>query len=98
MDILETLHSHALSLPTLAKFAIGMAIIVGVPPLCRRARLAAVVGLLLSGVVIGPHGLDVIGQNRPIADFFPDLGKMMLMFFAVLEIDLTPFRQRPPRP
>ena len=93
MRALEFLRSHALALPNLAKFAIAMAIIVGVPPLSRRARLPAVVGLLLSGVVLGPHGLDVIGQNRPIADFFAELGKLLLMFFAGLEIDLTRFRQ-----
>ena len=93
MTALEFFRSHALAMPNLAKFAIGMAIIVGVPPLSRRARLPAVVGLLLSGVVLGPHGLDVIGQNRPIADFFAELGKLLLMFFAGLEIDLTRFRQ-----
>jgi Kef-type K+ transport system membrane component KefB len=93
MDLIETLRDHALSLPTLAKFAIGMALIVGMPALSRTVRLPALVGLLLSGVVIGPHGLDVLGQNRPVADFFADLGKLLLMFFAGLEIDLDRFRQ-----
>ena len=69
--VAESLRSHALALPTLAKFAIAMAIIVCVPRLSRRAHLPAVVGLLLSGIVIVPHGLDVIGTNRPIADFLP---------------------------
>ena len=50
-------------------------------------------GLLLSGVVIGPYGLDVIGQHRPIADFLAELGKLLLMFFAGLEIDLVRFRE-----
>ena len=50
-------------------------------------------GLLLSGIAIGPHGLDVIGPHRPIADFFADLGKLLLMFCAGLEIDLALFRQ-----
>ncbi len=89
----ELLRSHALALPTLAKFAIAMAIIVCVPRLSRRVRLPAVVGLLLSGIIIGPHGLDVIGTNRPIADFFADLGKLLLMFCAGLEIDLALFRR-----
>ena len=93
MRALEFLRLHDLHLPNLAKFAIGMAIIVGVPPLSRRVRLPAVVGLLLSGVVLGPHGLDVFGQNRPIAGFLAELGKLMLMFFAGLEIDLVRFRQ-----
>jgi hypothetical protein len=68
----EWLHSHALSTPSLAKFALGMAIIVGIPPLSRHARLPAVVGLLLSGVVLGPHVLGLFGEHAPIADFFAD--------------------------
>jgi len=91
--MVEFLRSHALALPTLAKFAIAMVIIVWVPRLSRQVRLPAVVGLLFSGIVIGPHGLDVIGTNRPIADFFADLGKLLLMFCAGLEIDLGLFRR-----
>jgi len=61
--------------------------------LSRQIHLPAVVGLLFSGIAIGPHGLDVIGTNRPIADFFADLGKLLLMFCAGLEIDLALFRR-----
>ena len=85
----EWLHSQ----PSLARFALGMAIIVGVPPLSRRARLPAVVGLLLSGVVLGPHVLGLFGEHAPIADFFAELGKLLLMFFAGLEIDIAQFRR-----
>jgi len=85
----EWLHS----LPSLAKFALGMAIIFGIPPLSRRARLPAVVGLLLCGVVIGPHVLGFFGEHAPIADFFAELGKLLLMFFAGLEIDIAQFRR-----
>ena len=92
-DALEFTRSHALALPPLAKFALGMAIVFGVPALSRRVRLPAVVGLLLSGVVLGPHVLDVFGTQRPIADFFADLGKLLLMYFAGLEIDLALFRR-----
>jgi len=89
----ELLRLRAAELPTLAKFAIAMAIIVGVPRLSRRVRLPGVVGLLLSGIVVGPHGLDVFGTIRPVADFFADLGKLLLMFCAGLEIDLALFRR-----
>src|SRR5207344_3331953 len=91
--LIEFLRSHAIALPTLAKFAIGLVIIVCVPALSQRVRLPAVVGLLLSGIVVGPHGLDVIGTNRPIADFLADLGKLLLMFCAGLEVDLALFRR-----
>jgi Kef-type K+ transport system membrane component KefB len=93
MNAIDFIRSHALALPPLTKFAIGMAIIFGVPVLCRRVRLPAAVGLLLSGVVLGPHVLDVFGTQRPVADFFADLGKLLLMFFAGLEVDLVLFRQ-----
>ncbi len=91
MEALSFVRAHALALPILAKFAIGLALIVCVPMLSRKVRLPAVVGLLLSGVVVGPYGLDVIGENRPIADFLAELGKLLLMFFAGLEIDLARF-------
>ena len=91
--MIEFLRSHAVGLPTLAKFALVMAIIACVPRLSHRVHLPPVVGLLLSGIAIGPHGLDVIGTNRPIADFFADLGKLLLMFCAGLEIDLALFRR-----
>jgi Kef-type K+ transport system membrane component KefB len=90
---IESWLRYLFSLPTLAKFALGMAIIVGVPQLSRRVRLPAVVGLLLSGVVIGPHGLEFFGKHAPIADFFAEIGKLLLMFSAGLEINLALFRR-----
>src|SRR5689334_3636519 len=93
MTTIEFLRGQARSLPMLAKFAVVMALIVGVPRLCRRIRLPAAVGLLVCGVVIGPHVLDMFGDHAPVADFFADLGKLLLMFFAGLETDLVLFRK-----
>jgi Kef-type K+ transport system membrane component KefB len=67
--------------------------LVVIPRLCRRMNLPAAVGLLLGGVVIGPYVLGFFGTQRPIADFMADLGKLLLMFFAGLEIDLALFRR-----
>jgi Kef-type K+ transport system membrane component KefB len=91
--LVEFLRAHALALPPLVKFAAVMALIVCVPRLSRRVGLPGVIGLLLSGIVIGPYGLDLGGTNRPIFDFFGELGKLLLMYCAGLEIDLTPFRR-----
>jgi Na+:H+ antiporter len=89
-----SLRSAASSLPPLAKFAVGMALIFAVPPLARRARVPVVVGLLLTGVLVGPHVLEIIGESHPIADFLAELGKLLLMLFAGLEIDLALFRRQ----
>lgn len=93
MHAIDVLRTQALSLSILTKFAFIMAVLVGVPYLSRRLRLPVAVVLLLSGVVVGPYGLELFGQNRPIADFFAELGKLFLMFFAGLEIDLNRFRE-----
>jgi Kef-type K+ transport system membrane component KefB len=93
MEIIEIIRSHALALPPLGKFALSMALIFGIPPLSRRIRLPAVVGLLLSKIVMGPHVLGAFGEDRPIADFLANLGKLLLMFVAGLEMDLARFQQ-----
>jgi Kef-type K+ transport system membrane component KefB len=93
MGLLDSFRTQIAALPNLAKFALAMVILVGTPPLCRRIRLPAVVGLLLMGTIIGPHVLGLFGEQRPIADFLADLGKLMLMFFAGVEIELVRFRQ-----
>jgi len=71
-----------------------MALIVLVPRLSRRLRLPEPVGLLLSGVLLGPHMLDVFPPEHPVAEFFSELGMLLLMFFAGLEINLALFREK----
>ena len=93
MDLLDAIRSHVLALPDLAKFAIVIAAIVGVPRLAARIRVPPMVGLLLFGVILGPHVLGFFGEHRPIADFFAELGKLLLMFSAGLEIDIALFRR-----
>jgi hypothetical protein len=67
--IVGIIRDHLFTLPTLAKFALGMVLLVAVPRLCRRLQMPAVVGLLLGGVIIGPYVLGFFGTDRPIADF-----------------------------
>jgi Kef-type K+ transport system membrane component KefB len=93
LDWLDWIRAQAASLPLLAKFAVGIGVIVLVPPLSHRLRIPAVVGFLITGVLFGPYGLDLIGTQRPIADFFAELGKLLLMFMAGLEVDLGLFRR-----
>ena len=93
MEWLDALRPHLLALPNLAKFAIIIAIIVGVPALARCLRVPELIALLVFGVLLGPHVLDVYGTNHPIVQFFADLGMLMLMFTAGLEIDINLFRR-----
>jgi Kef-type K+ transport system membrane component KefB len=92
-DSLGFIRDHLFTLPALAKFALGMVMIVTIPRLCRGLRVPVAVGLLLGGVIIGPYVLGLFGSDRPIADFMAELGKLLLMFFVGLEIDLALFRR-----
>jgi Kef-type K+ transport system membrane component KefB len=93
MEWLDAVRSYAVALPNLAKFAIVMAIIAAGPALARRLRIPELVGLLAFGVFLGPYVLDVAPVNHPIVQFFGDLGRLLLMFAAGLEIDLSLFRK-----
>ena len=91
--MINFLRDYLFTMPLLAKFAIGMVMLVVIPRLSRRVHIPPTVGLLLGGVLVGPYVLDVFGKVRPIADFLAELGKLLLMFFAGLEINLALFRQ-----
>src|SRR6516164_429690 len=93
MQWLDELRPHLLALPNLAKFGILIAIIVGAPALARRLKIPELIVLLVFGVLLGPHVLGVYGADHPVVQFFADLGKLMLMFTAGLEIDLKLFQQ-----
>jgi Kef-type K+ transport system membrane component KefB len=88
-DALEVL-KH---LPLMARFALLMMIILVVPPLCKRIRLPGVVGLLAFGVLLGPNGLEVASARATTAHDLSEIGKLLLMFFAGMEIDIDQFQR-----
>lgn len=77
----------------LATFALLLAISVLVPPLIRRLGLPDLVGLLLAGVLIGPHALGWLQESSPTVRLLADVGVIYLLFIAGLEIDLAQFQR-----
>src|SRR5260221_10700961 len=61
---------------------------VGAIGLVARARLPAAVGYLLAGLVIGPHGLQLIAASDETT-FLAELGIIFLMFMVGLEFSLA---------
>lgn len=80
------------SFPPMARLAIILFLLLVVPMLCRRLSLPSVVGLLVSGIIIGHHGLRIIPEHPTVSNFMSDIGKLMLMMFAGIEIDHGLFR------
>jgi hypothetical protein len=52
-DTISFLRDHLFTLPVLAKFAVGMVMLVIIPRLSRLVHVPAAVGLLLSGDWLG---------------------------------------------
>lgn len=83
-----------IKLPAMARFGIVAFLVLLVPYLTRRLRLPAVVGYILGGVLIGPHAIGIFPQHNEVAAFLAELGKLLLMFFVGLEVDLRLFVAR----
>jgi Kef-type K+ transport system membrane component KefB len=62
------------------------------PALAVRARLPAAVLLIVAGIVCGPSGLDWIQDTPPVA-LLSELGFLLLMFVAGMEIDFEALRK-----
>jgi Kef-type K+ transport system membrane component KefB len=80
-------------IPPLARFAIALMVFLTMPAFCRRIRLPGVVGLLAAGVALGPSVMNIAPKNGEVAHFFAEIGKLLLMFFAGLEIDIAQFQR-----
>jgi Kef-type K+ transport system membrane component KefB len=63
------------------------------PVVLRRARVPGIIGLLLGGYVIGPHGLNLIGSGNSTIPDLGQLGLLYLMFVAGVELDLNLLRR-----
>jgi len=78
-------------------FSLMLFIILLSPILLRRIRIPGIIGLILSGIIIGPKGLGVIGENSLAAEgwikLFSTIGLLYIMFMAGLELDLNQFRR-----
>ncbi|URM39180.1 cation:proton antiporter [Flavobacterium anhuiense] len=49
------------------------------------------IGLIISGVIIGPHGLNILAKNSAV-DLFSTIGLLYIMFIAGLELDMNEFK------
>ncbi len=73
-------------------FCLVLFIILLAPILLNRLKIPGIIGLILSGVAIGPHGLNLLERNAAI-ELFSTIGLLYIMFLAGLELDLNEFRK-----
>ena len=71
-------------------FSLILLIILLSPLLLRKLKIPSLIGLIISGVLIGPHGLHLLDNDAAIR-LFSTIGLLYLMFIAGLELDLQSF-------
>lgn len=60
------------------------------PVFFERVRIPSIVGLLISGAIIGPNGVNLISPDLEFS-LLGEMGLLYLMFLAGLEIDIIDF-------
>jgi Kef-type K+ transport system membrane component KefB/nucleotide-binding universal stress UspA family protein len=73
-----------------AFFLLIMTIILVTPLLSERVRLPGIIGIILGGMLIGPHGFGLIEAGDRM-EFLSTIGLVYLMFSAGLEVDINQF-------
>lgn len=72
-------------------FSLILIIILLSPILLRKLNIPSIIGLILSGVLIGPYGVGILEKSSAI-DLFSTIGLLYIMFIAGLELDLNEFK------
>lgn len=80
-------------IPLIAKFALIFGLIVILPRVAEHVGLPGVLGVLLGGVLLGPAVLGLLNPEGKAIELFAELGKLLLMFFAGYEINLSQLRR-----
>jgi Kef-type K+ transport system membrane component KefB len=72
-------------------FSLILFIILLSPILLRKLNIPGIIGLIIAGVVIGPHAFNILEKSSAI-DLFSTIGLLYIMFIAGLELDMNEFK------
>ena len=73
-------------------FLIVLVIILFAPLLLNKLKIPHIIGMILAGVLIGGHGLNILERDSSF-ELFGQVGLYYIMFLAGLEMDMEDFRK-----
>lgn len=73
-------------------FAIVLIVILLSPIVLRKFKIPGLVGLILSGMILGPNGFNILARDSSII-LFGTVGLLYIMFTAGLELDYNVFNK-----
>lgn len=68
-------------------FFLVLCIILFAPILFNKMRMPHIIGMIFAGLVIGPHGFNILAYDSSF-ELFGDVGLFYIMFLASLEINM----------
>ena len=74
------------------KFLLILLIILAAPLLLNKLRIPPLLGLIIAGAIIGPHGFNLVLRDSSII-LSGTAGLLYIMFLAGLEIDMADFKR-----
>ena len=74
------------------KFLLILLIILAAPLLLNKLRIPHLLGLIIAGAIIGPHGFTLVLRDSSII-LSGTAGLLYIMFLAGLEIDMADFKR-----
>lgn len=74
------------------KFLLILVIILAAPLLLNKLKIPYLLGLIIAGAVIGPHGLNLVLRDSSII-LSGTAGLLYIMFLSGLELDMSDFRK-----
>lgn len=87
LHVIEGRIAEGANASNLAFLLLLLALVVA-PLLAGYVRLPAMVGLVLAGMLLGPHGIGILASKRIALSAIGTFGLLYLMFNAGLELDL----------
>ena len=72
-------------------FSLVLFIILLAPILLKRLNIPGIIGLIISGVIIGPNGFYILEKNSAV-ELFSTIGLLYIMFIAGLDLDMRGFK------
>ncbi|MDX9695774.1 MAG: cation:proton antiporter [Bacteroidales bacterium] len=94
MDTFFELIKHEFALPLenpVLSFALILFIILLSPIVLKKLNIPGIIGLIISGVIIGPKGFNII-ENNSAVELFSTIGLLYIMFIAGLDLDMQGFK------
>lgn len=72
-------------------FFIVLVIILFAPLLLNKIKIPHIIGMIVAGIIVGPHGFNILANDDSF-EIFGQVGLLYLMFLAGLEIDMYHLR------